>query len=200
MPHFHISQAGGPSPYLYSFGIRHALICRIIFIQFSAQLDMEMQIPENSDKQQHFGDFPRHTLRTAELSSSQLSALFPFFFLVPSLVVRLFAFFGKWISAGNLPSQSNAVGVYWMGCGITCNLQLATCHAFKRLRYICILSFSASTVPYCLCHSKIKIYFTSVQFQLSSVFPTKLAADVRETLRRILYLFAPHCLCGKCRC
>lgn len=191
---------------VYSFGIRHALICRIIFIQFSAQLDMAMQIPENSDKQQHFGDFPRHTLRTAELSSAHLipaqpGALFPFFFSChrSSLVCSLF--FGKWISAGKLPSQSNAVGVYWMGCGITCNLQLAACHAFKRLRYICILSFSASTVPYCLSlyHSKIKIYFTSVQFQLSSVFPAKLAADVRETLRRILYLSAPHCLCGKCR-
>lgn len=78
-------------------------------------------------------------------------------------------------------SQSNAVGVYWLGCVGGYNLQLATLKS--RLRYICILSFSA-LLP--LCHSKIKIYFTSVQFADPNLQPTceKLCAE--------FYIYLPH--------
>lgn len=66
------------------------------------------------------------------------------------------------------------------------NLQLATLKS--RLRYICILSFSA-LLPLPLEDKNL--------FHFSLVCRSKLALDVRETLRRILYLSAPHCLCGK---
>lgn len=91
-PHFHIFHF----PHFPGRDIRHALICRIIFIQFFAQLDMEMQIPENSS-----AAAPALTSSTSGISldtryahththsssSAELSALFPFNTLKVGLLI-----------------------------------------------------------------------------------------------------------------
>lgn len=77
-------------------------------------------------------------------------------------------------------SQSNAVGVYWVGC-VGDYLQLATLKS--RLRYICILSFSA-LLPLPLEDKNL--------FHFSSVLRSKLAADVCEKLCAEFYIYLPH--------